>query len=219
MTWKLTTTRGYDVENHLRSLQYVSNVTRTNADTLQVTTTTLSSGTPTPIDWGPNGHPIRIPQYTAQPSLAVPTQAGFLTLHWDGDVILFLTDDSGNVVDFRIGLDGDITPRDPNFTGLTAYDRDAAGVIVQSSNATGSTGFNPLDPSTTSGPGATGSAGFKAPNVPAQHARSDGFGVANGIQINGVRAFDSNLGAWTTPDAFEGDIHDPASQQRYMWNR
>jgi hypothetical protein len=219
MTWKLTTNRGYDVENHLRSLQYVSNVTRTNADTLQVTTTTSSSGTPTPIDWGPNGHPIRIPQYTAQPNLAVPTQSGFLTLHWDGDVILFVTDDSGNVVDFRAGLDGDITPRDPNFTGLTVYDRDAAGVIVQSSNATGSTGFNPLDPSTASGPGAAGTPGFKAPNVLAQYARSDGFAVASGIQINGVRAFYSNLGAWATPDAFEGDIHDPASQQRYMWNR
>ena len=149
----------------------------------------------------------------------MPTQSGFLTLHWDGDVILFVTDDSGNVVDFRIGLDGDITPRDPNFTGLSVYDRDAAGVIVQTSNATGNTGFNPLDPSTTSGPAATGSTGFRAPNVPAQYVRSDGFAVASGIQINGVRAFDSNLGAWTTPDAFEGDIHDPASQQKYMWNR
>jgi len=219
-TQQLTTTRGYDVENHLRSLQYASKTTHTNADTLQSTTTTVGPGAPTPIYWGPNGHPIRIPWYTIQlsPSLDVPTQSGFLTLHWDGDVILFVTDDSGNVVDFRIGLDGDITPRDPNFTGLSVYDRDAAGVIVQTSNATGNTGFNPLDPSTTSGPAATGSTGFKAPNVPAQYARSDGFAVANGIQINGVRAFDSNLGAWTTPDAFEGDIHDPASQQKYMWN-
>jgi hypothetical protein len=48
---------------------------------------------------------------------------------------------------------------------------------------------------------------------------ADGFAVADGIAINGVRAFDSNLGAWSTPDAFEGDIHDPASQQKYMWNR
>ncbi len=218
-TQQLTTNRGYDVENHLRSLQFASMLIQTNADTQQSTTTTGSSGAPTPIDWGPNGHPIRIPNYTAQPALGVPTQPGFLTLHWDGDVILFVTDDSGNLVDFRIGLDGDVTPRDPNFTGLSVYDRDAAGVIVQTSNATGSTGFNPLDPSTASGSAASGTAGFKAPNVPAQYARSDGFAVVNGIQINGVRAFDSNLGAWTTPDAFEGDIHDPASQQKYMWNR
>ena len=117
-------------------------------------------------------------------------------------MILFVTDDSGNVVDFRIGLDGDITPRDPNFTGLSVYDRDAAGVILQTSNATGSTGFDPCDPSMSSGPGATGTTGFKAPDVPAQYARSDGFAMANGIEINTVRAFDSNLGAWTTPDAF-----------------
>ena len=40
-----------------------------------------------------------------------------------------------------------------------------------------------------------------------------------GVEINGVRAFDPNLGAWTTPDAYEGEVHDPVSQQRYMWNR
>jgi hypothetical protein len=129
------------------------------------------------------------------------------------DVILFVTDDASNVLDFRIGLDGDITPRDPSFTGLSVYDRDAAGVIVQTSNATGNTGFNSLHPSTTSGQAATRSPGFKAPNVPAQYARSDGFAVADGIAIHGVRTFDSNLGARTTPDAFAGDIHDPASQQ------
>jgi hypothetical protein len=55
--------------------------------------------------------------------------------------------------------------------------------------------------------------------------RSDGFQIATGvmgvppIQINGVRAFNATLGTWTTPDAYEGDIRDPASQQRYMWNR
>jgi len=32
------------------------------------------------------------------------------------------------------------------------------------------------------------------------------------VAINGVRAYDSSLGAWTTPDAYRGDVHDPASQ-------
>jgi RHS repeat-associated protein len=60
----------------------------------------------------------------------------------------------------------------------------------------------------------------------AQYVRPDGFQIGGsdggripGIQINGVRAFDPALGSWTSPDAFEGDIHDPASQQKYMWNR
>ena len=38
------------------------------------------------------------------------------------------------------------------------------------------------------------------------------------MQISGVRAYDPTLGTWTSPDAYEGDMHDPASQQRYMWN-
>ena len=42
--------------------------------------------------------------------------------------------------------------------------------------------------------------------------------MLDGLQISGVRAYDPNLAAWTTPDAYEGEIHDPASQQKYMWN-
>jgi hypothetical protein len=54
--------------------------------------------------------------------------------------------------------------------------------------------------------------------VQAKFVRPDGFQVDD-IQINGVRTFDPELGGWTTPDAYEGDIHDLASQQKYMWNR
>jgi hypothetical protein len=46
----------------------------------------------------------------------------------------------------------------------------------------------------------------------------DGFYLGD-IQINGVRAIDPTVGAWTTPDAYEGDVHDPMSQQKYMFNR
>ena len=91
------------------------------------------------------------------------------TLHWDGDLILFVTDDAGNVTDFKVGLDGDITPRDHAFTGLSVYDRDPAGVIVETSNASGSTGFNPLDPSTVSGAGTGGTVGYQSANVPEQY--------------------------------------------------
>jgi hypothetical protein len=47
--------------------------------------------------------------------------------------------------------------------------------------------------------------------------RADGYayGLAT---IQGVRAFDSAAGIWTTPDAYAGDVHDPASQKSYMWN-
>jgi hypothetical protein len=129
-----------------------------------------------------------------------------------------VTDAGSNVTDFKVGLDGDVTPRDGTFSSLSVYDRDPAGVIVRTSNSTGSTGFNPLDPNTVSDGGAVGTTGYHAANVPEQYVRGDGFMVA-GVQINGVRAFDPNLGAWTTPDAYEGEVHDPVSQQRYFWNR
>jgi hypothetical protein len=47
--------------------------------------------------------------------------------------------------------------------------------------------------------------------------RADGYayGLAT---IQGVRAFDSAAGIWTTPDAYAGDVDDPGSQKSYMWN-
>ncbi|MDP9024115.1 MAG: hypothetical protein M3N13_01905 [Candidatus Eremiobacteraeota bacterium] len=201
--------RSYDVENHLRTLQYT--MARSSANAGQGQALPPPAGTPgalLTIGWGPNGHPIRLPAYSNPLG-----SAGYMTLHWDGDTILFVTDDFGNVIDFKAGIDGDVTPRDPVFAGLTVYDRDAAGVIVQASNPQRNSGFTPLDPSP-----ATGNY-FGGATVQAQYVRSDGFMIANGIQINGVRAFDANVAAWTTPDAYEGNAHDPASQQKYMWNR
>jgi RHS repeat-associated protein len=75
-------------------------------------------------------------------------------------------------------------------------------------------------------PGTGGTPGYVSSVPIAKYTRADGFTIGGGdgpttggIEINGVRAFDPALGSWTTPDAFEGDIHDPASQQKYMWNR
>jgi len=47
--------------------------------------------------------------------------------------------------------------------------------------------------------------------------RSDG--LTDGFEtIQGVRAYDSTAGAWTTPDAYSGMVTSPASQKSYMWN-
>jgi YD repeat-containing protein len=44
-------------------------------------------------------------------------------------------------------------------------------------------------------------------------------GVTDGFDaIQGVRAFDSTAGSWTTPDAYAGDVNDPGSQKSYLWN-
>ena len=47
--------------------------------------------------------------------------------------------------------------------------------------------------------------------------REDGYAV-RGLTIQGVRSYDSNTEQWTTPDAYKGDVDDPASQRSYMWN-
>jgi hypothetical protein len=48
----------------------------------------------------------------------------------------------------------------------------------------------------------------------------NGDGYDDGFTtFQGARTFDSGLNQWTTPDAYAGDVHDPASQQPYMWNR
>jgi YD repeat-containing protein len=212
-----TTGTSYDAENHTIARQIISSTeTRTKPDQNLTTTTSSGPGLATTLGWGPNGHPIVVHD-PSQPT----TAAQSTTLHWDGDMVLFITDANGSMIDFKAGLDGDITPHDATWAGLTIYDRDVAGVILASRNATGQSGLAPLDPFDGGDIGASfsGPSGFKvSASVQALYARPDGFKIAD-IQINGVRAFDPKLGSWTTPDAFEGDIHDPASQQKYMWNR
>jgi hypothetical protein len=93
-----------------------------------------------------------------------------MTLHWDGDVILFITDASGNVVDFKAGLDGEITPRDPNQSALVTYERDSASLIIGSS-VNGTTSLAPLDAWDGTGPNF-------GPSYYAQYVRPDGFQIA-----------------------------------------
>jgi hypothetical protein len=47
---------------------------------------------------------------------------------------------------------------------------------------------------------------------------SDGLLLPDGVLVQGVRSYDSDTGQWTAPDAYAGDVHDPMSQQSYMWN-
>jgi YD repeat-containing protein len=198
------TAKTYDAENHTRSYH-------------QSSTTTVNGTPQSPIDhgvstigWGPNGHPVQV---LNDRGTGVPS-----TLHWDGDALLFVSDAAGNVVDFKVGTDGETAPS--NTGGVTVYDRDNAGVVVMTSNATGNSGLEPLDSSDLSGPSYPSATSVYQPptRIFFDTNRADGYNFGT-FRINGVRAFDAALGSWTTPDAYSGDVHDPASQQRYMWNR
>ena len=187
----------------------MTTTTLTDADD-NVTTTSVGDPGIATLGWGHNGHPIIDGRWSSS------TPA--FTLHWDGDTVLFVTDSTGTVVDFKAGLDGEIAPHGPGYQGLDVYERDAAGVILQTLNSSGPLGMTPLDPTDASGPtvGSTTSGSSSQQYYP--YVRSDGF-KWGGLQINGVRACDPAIGSWTTPDAYAGDIHDPMSQKPFMWNR
>jgi RHS repeat-associated protein len=215
--WSVTTTTSstYDAENHLHAFHPVKVTTITDADTFAVTTTTVDHGAAT-LGWGPTGHPVTVQNLWNGDNLQPDT-----TLHWDGDVLLFVTNSSGTVVDFKIGIDGEISPTDAAFSGLIAFDRDQAGMVLQCNSTSGNSGFvNPDETTFAAGlPCGPGGQSFIAPiRSYFSYIRADGLSGLP-VQINGVRAYDPTLGTWTTPDAFEGDVHDPASQQKYMWNR
>ena len=85
ITTTVTADTLYDAENHTVSRHPVTVRARTLPDQPSYTTTTTTDLGAWTLGWGPNGHP------------QVVNQAGapYLTLHWDGDTILFVTDLSG----------------------------------------------------------------------------------------------------------------------------
>jgi RHS repeat-associated protein len=171
------------------------------------------------MGWGPNGHPIT---YNSN-SIAY-------TLHWDGDALLFITNAAGTIVDFKVGMYGDIVPADTNYA-LTIFDRDFGGAVASEHNSTGFNVWEPLNPSY-GGSGVldpaevNGSTGFKVGACLLCQWRTDGYEAIAGVgqfgvdplTIQGVRAYDGSAGTWTSPDAYAGDVSDPISLQSYMWN-
>jgi YD repeat-containing protein len=183
--------------------------------------------------WGPNAHPIRIGQ--TPPGGGSPS---YETLHWDGDVLLFTTNGSGNLDDVKVGAGADITPLDSHYSGLTFWDRDPSSSLVYCHNATGAAGNGVPNPGVYYGrlsgiphyinPCSVGPVSviwWPTPNGTYRVGsngllgmmRSDGF--SDGFTtIQGVRSFDSQLGAWSTPDAYAGEVNDPMTQKSYVWN-
>jgi YD repeat-containing protein len=230
------TNRGYDQENH---------VITTNQEQCGYVGCAVSPYATVTYDWGAEGHPIRIGTSYKGSATA------YETLHWAGNQLLFTTH-GGVLDDIKVGEIGDITPQDPNYKGVTFWDRDVSSNVVYCHNATGaagngtpafpySTGYKNLSvefthnpcqvysgesmavPSSmfwgsvayTMGSGTpplVGSGGLLT--MPRGDGFNDGFNI-----LQGVRIYDSTLGGWATPDAYQGDVHDPMSQKSYVWNR
>ena len=221
-----TTNRTYDALNH------VLTSTRTTANDA----TSAYSSASTAYGWGVDEHPLLVggAQVNSNGVQPPPVQSSD-TLHWDGGQPLFETTSSGQVDQIFIGTSGAILPLDSGYAGLTWFDRGPDGTIATCRNATGSAGARAsnygLSSSVTFGCyGGTGS--VKMPTfaiagtttVPMVGSggvitmpRTDGISDSVNV-IQGVRTYDPNVGAWATPDTYQGEVHDPASQKSYMWN-
>jgi YD repeat-containing protein len=210
-----TTTNVYDAENHM-------------TDT-KINTSDLSGGLSRNREdsyvWGPNGHPDQIGFSGFTVGSGGPY---YETLHWDGGRLLFVTDPTGRIVDLKIGTLGDVTFADTGYTGATFYERMPSGSIGVCYNAAavvGTLGQSSYRSTNncigTNVPTFTylfttccGSAGGQVP----VYAGPDG--IWDGVNtIQGVRMFNSDSNSWATPDAYAGEVNDPASQRQYVWNR
>jgi YD repeat-containing protein len=217
-----TDTTTYDAENHpVQALQTGAVPSDDGA--------TESWG----LQWGPNGHPIAL-QYS--PNSTTLTNPSTTYLHYDGDTVLFTTNGSGQLVDVRaelLAVDnfGTVLGAGP-LAGFSVQDRDYAQLNVSYHSATGYSaldyGGGPFhDGKVTTAtsvyePGSDGSQPVTGndngqPEPTLQYTHPDGFYTPLG-RIQGVRAMDTDLGTWKTPDAYAGDVRDPMSQKPYMWN-
>jgi hypothetical protein len=205
-----TLQRSYDMENHIISAIFTNYVF---AGSFACTTSSRRNGNST-YGWGPNEHPVQIlntggSQFQAGGSLSA-------TLHWDGDSLLFTTDQNGNLTDVKVGILGDLLPSG----GISVLERDWSGDVVTGHSVGGSLGMSIEDPYQQLGgisndQGTPDSVTQQGPILqPASDGIWDGVSV-----IQGVRNHDPQTGTWTTPDAYPGEIQDPMSQKSYMWNR
>ncbi len=186
--------------------------------------------------WGPWGHPMQMGGSVTghsglKPCYVKPPAPSLETLHWDGDTLLYTTNSSGVMDDLKIDSSADYTPGNAQYAGVTFWQRGADGSLNGCATTAGdgfvisraqyrgylggcqTASYTQLGPLVATGdrsPFGQGSILFQ----PGADGYSDGYNV-----FQGLRAYDSELGSFTTPDAYAGDVHDPMSQKPFVWNR
>lgn len=218
-SYQVTASRTYDVENHL-----VSAATTNPPQAMPYKTFSYA--------WGADGKVQLVG--SAQSTSNPPGSPTYDTAHWDGAQLLFTTDSAGHVDDLKIGTVADITPTDPAYSGLTFWDRSPNGVVAYYRNSAGTDtrywgdGYYAVDCSNAT-PVCPSGMNFNQSWAGTQRFTPVGNGGLLGMNrtdgltdgfttIQGVRTYDAMLNAWTTPDAYQGTVHDPMSQKAYMWD-
>jgi RHS repeat-associated protein len=101
---------------------------------------------------------------------------------------------------------------------MVVHDRDLSGMLVSWHDSTGVGRWTPLTEATLNCDWSSVPNGTSTMTPSGLEPRPDG--IWDGYNtIQGVRNYDPTIGHWTTPDPYGGSVHDPASQQPYMWNR
>ncbi len=221
--------RQYDAENHLIAES-------PHSYPLEAAEIISGCGLANPFTGDPtspeNSGPLAVtPGYSYWPSGKVESAnfAATNALFWDGDKPLVANNSTGggNFVyldDFATFTSSKTSV--PSTAYLTMIDRDFSGTAVAEHNATGSSNWDPLG-------FYRGGGTLCSINLPSWSQASSGFSsVTPGIvmprrdgisdlynTIQGTRSYDSDSGQWTAPDAYAGEVDDPATQRPYMWNR
>lgn len=219
----------YDNENHIAKTGNVTNFC------VPWATSCYNMYTAT-AQWGPDGHQ------------RIVTGPGQLTAHWDGDTLLFATGAGSTGAFLYIGKEGimdssgNIYVSDRDQTGQEQASHGVVSNIYPYWNGeiwTNGVWYNswtlgsmrnvflakggPLGGIGAQIPGSCGwtSSGttYKCPTFLPTFTmqRSDGYNMVGGY-VQGVRTYDSTSGQWLSPDAYAGDVHDPASQKPFMYN-
>ena len=119
-------------------------------------------------------------------------------------------------------------PQDTNQGGAFFYERGLDGKITNEYGSTGNSGlFYPQSQqpfgyggcSCTAIPSVTALPAFWTAGAGPTLANWQSDALFDGVAtIQGVRNISPDMGQWTTPDAYEGDISDPRTQSKYMWD-
>ncbi len=177
------------------------------------------------IAYDADGHPSLF-ALTNTPNATSPNPMSFIWL-WDGSDRLAECRNMGSSTPPACGagsfsIEG-LGEYNPSGSYTAVYDRDASGAVVTKHDGYG---FDKW----TSGlrqPGVHGVSATAWGPGSQQYpifTQYDGKLTVDGWTLDnntwqGVRTFDASIGQWNTPDAYAGDVHDPMSQQPYMWNR
>jgi YD repeat-containing protein len=191
----LQTSTIYDAEDH------VASVTQTATDYSSICQVVDAPSDTASFTWGTNGHPVLIAGTNSNGALQ------HVQLHWDGDTLLFTSDDNG-VHDVKIRGFGNVTEEHGYFY---VYDRSQEGGL-EGVHSTISSGF--LPPAC----GGVGEGTISTDCEDVGEPTDESFQYF-GQTIQGARGVDTTTTQWQTPDPVSGSIHDPMSQMPFVFER